>query len=398
MEVGKISAYNLDKDFKPFYWELSSTTAVTRVIHNEEQIVRCRMRDYSPPRAEIKYFNMDGTSAAQFTLISGSDYVNNVVDMCWSNTDNKYAYIVANNDSYSIYRCLSNGTYFDTVLQNLIPDEGVGWDWASASGNVQIAAGEEDYYVKVQGSVYKIPISTIDVETKSTSDFYDIVAEAGTLSGSEVPGGYFGTYLKYPYAFNPQNGNECYNFSYQYAPYYNVPSGVAISGSLMYSWYDSPIDTVYLRSISTSGNMANMPYRWALLNIPDYSTYNYPIFINQTDVNALHYLNGSATTSGTSVLLNVFNLDSEVAAFINLNSSDILMPAGVGDTALITATVINCWGEPKEGKPVDFWIYSGDGSIIPIDTETDANGKCRATFWGGSTVGPTQINAVVNEI
>jgi hypothetical protein len=74
------------------------------------------------------------------------------------------------------------------------------------------------------------------------------------------------------------------------------------------------------------------------------------------------------------------------------------MPAGVGDTAQITATVINCWGDPKEGKTVEFWISSGDGSIIPVDTKTDFNGQCKAIFYAGANVGVTQVNAVVNEI
>jgi hypothetical protein len=409
MEVGKLSSFNLEKDFKPFYYELTTMSGINgtpginqcnRIIHNEEQIVRCRLRDYTPPRAEVKYFNMDGSAAAQFTLMSGSAYVENVFDMCWSNTDDKYIYLVGQSPSgIGVYRGLSNGTYYDTIIENFMPDEGNTWAWGSLYGRVQVAAGEEDYYIKVGGSVYRIPIATTGSGYLDTTGFYDSYL-GSTLSGSEVPGGYSGVYLKNPYSFYPQNGDYCYDFAYQYAPYYSVPSGLTPSGCLVFTWYDSPIDTLYVRSISTSGNMCYNHERWALINVPSYSltSKKWPVFLNQTDPYALHFLDGLSTTSGSSVLLKVFNLDETLAAFINLNSSDIVMPAGVGDTALITATVINCWGEPKADKTVEFWISSGDGSIIPIDSETDSLGKCRATFYGGANVGVTQINAVVNEI
>ena len=142
MQVGKLSSFSLDKDFKPFYYELTTLSGingtpgipqVTRVIHNQEQIVRCRLRDYTPERAEIKYFNMDGSSAAQFTMISGSDYITNVVDVCWSNTDEKYVYVIVDGDSFGIHRALSNGSYYDTVVQSFVPTEGNTWAWANVN-------------------------------------------------------------------------------------------------------------------------------------------------------------------------------------------------------------------------------------------------------------------------
>lgn len=413
MEVGKLSSFNLEKDFTRLYWELTQQSGingtpgvsqVTRMLHNEEQIVRCRMRDYTPSRAEIKYFNMDGTHAAQFTLMSGGEYINNVVDMCWSNSDDKYIYVVLNAAGYGIHRARSNGTHYNTVIQDFNPSEGTeSWGWCSANGNVQIAAGERDYYLKVGGSLYRFPSTTNIIGPITTSNFYNLsTGTSGTLYDGQVPGGYSGVYLPSPNAFYPTTGTDCYNMMYQLEEYYNVPSGIVPSGCLLFTWYDAPIDSLYVRSISTSGNMSYNHDRWALINIPNYNIQKYPIFMNQTDPYALHYIEDTlvsgVVTSGTSCLFRAFNLDGSLAAFINLNSSDIIMPAGIGDTALITASVINCWGEPMEGKSVEFWISSGDGSVIPIDLETDVLGKCRATFYGGSNVGVTQINAVVNEI
>jgi hypothetical protein len=409
MEVGKLSSFDLEKDFQPIYYELTTLTGIngtpgvsqtTRIIHNAEQVVRCRLRDHTPERAEIKYFNMDGSEAAPFTLISGSNYENYVFDMCWSNEESKFIYVCSgSNGDLSLRRALSNGATDSIAVYQFQPDEGSTWSWGKDNGRIQITTGEQDYFLKVGGSVYRMP-NTITALTGilTTTDFCSLGIEScGTLTGSQVPDGYEGVRLPAPYAFYPEDGDNCYNFSYQRALYFDVPSGVVPSGYLIYNWYDQPIDTLYVRSICPSGNMYYMTDRWALIDVPNYDTYRYPMFMNQSDPHALHYLDGTAV-SGTSNYLRVFNIDDTLAAFINLNSSDIVMPAGVGDTAQITATVINCWGDSKEGKTVEFWISSGDGSIIPVDTETDSDGKCRAIFYAGANVGVTQVNAVVNEI
>ena len=409
MEVGKLSSFNLEKDFQPIYYELTTLTGinetpgvpqVTRIIHNAEQVIRCRLRDHTPERAEIKYFNMDGSEAAPFTLMSGSNYEYHVFDICWSNEESKFIYVCSGIDGgLSIRRALSTGATHSTIVSKFQPDEGYSWIWGKDNGRIQIAAGEQDYFLKVGGSIYRMP-NTLTAVTGIlvTSDFCSFnINDCGTLTGSQIPPGYQGVRLPSPYAFYPQDGEYCYNFSYQRAIYYDVPSGIVPSGYLLYSWYDQPIDTLYIRSICPSGNMYYIIDRWSLINVPNYDTYGYPLFMNQSDPYALHYLDGTAA-SGISNLLRVFNIDETLAAFINLNSSDIVMPAGVGDTALITATVINCWGDPKQGKTVEFWISSGDGSVIPVDTETDSDGKCRAIFYAGANVGVTQVNAVVNEI
>lgn len=47
MQVGKIEYYNLEKNFTNFYYEIAGHRwdYVTRVLHNQEQVMRCQLRD-----------------------------------------------------------------------------------------------------------------------------------------------------------------------------------------------------------------------------------------------------------------------------------------------------------------------------------------------------------------
>lgn len=396
MEVGKLTAYSLGKDFSPIYYNtVSGLDSVTRILHNSEQVVLAQLRDGTPPVGTIQYYNMDGTVAAQFTITSGGSAVNYVVDLCWSVPEDRFLYIAGSGTHYGIYKALSNGTTVETVIADFSSTDIGDWSASSINGELQIAAGEADYFIKAGGALYRFPSTVTGSGVITDANFCS--TGCGTLSGNEVPSGYMGIKLTEPNAFYPTNGTNCLNFQYQRQPYWDVASGVVTSGNLYFSWYDSEIDVVYFRNIIPSGNMSYSQSRWSILQIDNYSSYAYPLFVNNSDPYSLHYIDGTSI-SGASNILNVFNIDTNIAAFINLNSTDIVMAAGIGDTAQITATVINCYGEPLAGKVVDFWISAGDGSITRLDNYTNAQGQARATFYAGSTVGTVQINAVVNEI
>lgn len=395
MEVGKLTSYSLGKDFSPIYYTASGLDSVTRILHNSEQIVLARLRDGTPPVGTIKYYNMDGTEAAQFTITSGGTPVNYIVDLCWVVPESKYLYISGSGTHYGIYKALSNGTTVETVIADFSSTDIGEWTTSSVNGEFQIAAGESDYFIKAGGSLYRFPSSVTGSGIINDANFCS--TGCGILEGGQIPSGYVGVKLSEPDAFYPTNGTNCYNFQYQRKPYWDVVSGTVTSGQLYFTWYDSDIDIVYFRTISPSGNMGYLQDRWSLLDITNYSSYDYPIFLNNSDPYSLHYIDGLTTVSASNIL-NVFNVDKNAAAFVNLNSTDIVMAAGIGDTALITATVVNCYGEPLSNKVVDFWISSGDGSITRLDNYTNSEGKARATFYAGSTVGTVQINAVVNEI
>ena len=379
MQIGKISSYDLDKVFTDFYYELSGHRwdHVTRIMHNEEQIIRCQLRDdTASPNAVVKYWNMDGTEAAQFTVGSGGVPYTNILDMSWINDEQKFVYIQQQADHYKIYKCASDGAYPELMVDNFDPSEFAIWTTSSGGGYVAITTSNDDTYVKVGAALYKIPHTLTD---GGTQDWSSISSSCYSNTG----------------IFHYGDGSECYNVQYQ------VASG--IDGYILYTWYDSAIDTIYLRSISVSGsNISYAPTHWSMLDISDYSSIQYKMFLNQLDSDSLHlltnsYVSGNTVTSGVS-RLEVFNIDESLAAFLNVNSSDTVMPAGIGATADILAIVANCWGTTLSGKLVQFWVSTGDGGVYPTYDYTDENGRAQTTFTTGAVAGVSNVSVVVNEV
>lgn len=379
MQVGKISAYNLQKNFDEFYYEVTDQRwdFVTRVIHNQEQVIRCQLRDgTSTPNAIIKYWNMDGTEAAQFTVGSGGVPYTNILDMMWLTDDEKFVYIrqPVGESYYQIYRCSSDGASPTLLVDQFAPPEFAPWSTSSESSYVGITASESNLFVKVGESLYSIPES---VYSSPPVDWSSISPSCTSTTG----------------CFHYGDGSECTNLSYQ-------PS---VSGVdyILYSWYDSNIDVLYLRGIK-SDDLSYDPTRWSMLDISDYSDINYPLFINQLDADSLHYLSVTSTLGNqvdtTPAYLQVFNIDEDLAAFLNVNSADTVMPAGIGATSPIIARVSNCWGTTLSGKLVQFWVSSGDGGVYPTYAYTDEDGRAQTTFTTGASAGVSTVSVVVNEI
>lgn len=379
MQIGKIDAYDLDKVFTNFYYEISGNRwdFVTRIMHNEEQIIRCQLRDdTSSPNAIIKYWNMDGTAAAQFTVGSGGIPYTNILDMSWINDEQKFMYIQQESDHYKLYKCLSDGASPELIVDNFNPSEFATWDTSASGSFVSLTTSNDDTFVKVSGTLYKMPHS---VTAGGPHDWSSISASCYSQTG----------------AFHYGNGNDCDNMGYQ------VASG--IDGYILYTWYDEGIDTIYLRSISVSGN--NMSYavnHWAMLDISDYSDIQYKMFINQLDSDSWHLITTTGivgnTVTGDQARLKVFNIDEDLAAFLNVNSSDTVMPAGIGATSDIIATVANCWGTTLSGKLVQFWVSTGDGGVYPTYDYTDENGRAETEFTTGAVAGVSNVSVVVNEV
>jgi hypothetical protein len=394
MQVGKITAYDLQKNFSGFYSQIVGTTSgtttasgyftfCTKTLHNQQQVVRCQLRDgTTSPSAYIKYWNMDGTEAAQFTVGSGGVAYKQIFDIAWINDEEKYVYITADpalvvGSSYSIYKCSADGASPQLLVSGFNPPEYIPWTGTTMSGYVGITASDTDIFVKVGKTLYKFKEGL-----------------SGVWSGisSQV------TSCTNPFHYG--DGLNCKNLCYQPSI-----SGSTCSGNVLYSWYDSAIDTLYVRSISAC-DLTYQPTRWAMLNIPEYGLTQYPLFINQLDTDSLHYVKaysysttvtGTRTTSATAYF-NVFNIDETLAAFLNVNSSDTVMPAGIGAQADIIAQVTNCWGTTLSGKLIQFWVSSGDGGVNPSWDYTDANGKAYTVFTTGANVGISNVAVVVNEI
>ncbi len=390
MQVGIISAYDLQKDFNGFYSEMNGTTGsgyfnyCRRVIHNQQQVVRCQLRDgTTSPNASIKYYNMDGTEAAQFTVGSGGVAYKQIYDVAWINDEERYVYITSDpalvtGSTYNIYKCAADGASPELLISNFVPTEYASWDIASVSGYIGITTSDSDIFVKVGSAIYKFPEGI-------SGDWASISSSVPTLNTS----------------FHYGDGVGCRDLCYQPSV-----SGSTCSGSVLYTWYDSAIDVLYLRSISAF-DLTYQPTRWAMRNISEYNYTQYPLFINQLDTDSLHYMK-ALTYSGTVysgcrstsqvAYFNVFNIDETLAAFLNVNSSDTVMPAGIGAQADIIAQVTNCWGTTLSGKLVQFWVSSGDGGVNPTWDYTDEYGKAYTIFTTGANVGISNVAVVVNEI
>jgi hypothetical protein len=403
MQVGKISSYDLQKNFTGFYSEMVGTTGsgffyfLHRVIHNTEQIIRVQHRDGSSggaPPCTLKYWNMDGTPAAQFTVGSGGISYKNIIDITWLQDEQKFVYLTMDpslviGNTYSMYKCDATGSNPSLMVSGFDGDgQWANWWTTAVSGYVGLASTKDNIFVKVGANLYKFN--------------QDISGDWASIKAS-VP--------KVTNAFHYGNGVGCRNLAFQPA------SGTTSSGYLIYSWYDTAIDSLYVRSIDCA-TMAYVPTRWAMLSINDYGYAKEPLFINQLDPSSLHYIKpasyaGPTTVTGvtasgsvsseyravaTAANLNVFNIDSNLAAFLNVNSSDTVMPAGIGAQADIIANVANCWGTTLSGKLVQFWVSSGDGGVFPAWAYTDGSGKAYTKFTTGANVGISNVAVVVNEI
>jgi hypothetical protein len=395
MQVGNITPYSLEKNFSSFYYQIAGRhwNYTPRVLHNQEQIIRCQLRDdTATPTAIVKYWNMDGTEAAQFTVGSGGVPYTNILDMGWLIDLERLCYVIMasggaslGTDGYSIVSALPDGSSPDLLIQNINTANTITWSGttqgASLSGYVGFTTSDEHLYLKIGPELHVIDRSTLTASTPW--EWADLVTGGHVVSATDC--------------FHYGNGANCRNLTYQ--------DSTTGSGHVLYTWYDSAISVLYLRSISVSGtSMSYLPDRWTMLNIPEYTSIKYPVFINQLDPSALHYLSVTATgisawtVTTTPAYLQVFNIDSSLAAFLNVNSSDTVMPAGVGATSEILAKVANCWGTTLSGKLVQFWVSSGDGGVYPTYTYTDDSGRASTTFTTGANVGISNVAVVVNEI
>ena len=394
MQVGKISPYDLQKNFDGFYYEINNRRwdYVTRILHNKEQVIRCQLRDAtSTPPGMVKYWNMDGTSAAQFTIGSGGLPYNQILDVGWCNNSSKFCYVIttsgmgATGSGYRIVEATSDAASPQLLVKN-INTASTKYDWSqtSVSGYVSITISDYDLFLKIGPELHQIDRYALIGGDKEWSD----LVTAGSVKSSTN-------------AFHYGLGTECQNMIYQEL------DAVTGSGYVLYTWFDWSISTLYLRSITVSGVSVPTyyPQRWTMLDLPLYAQIRTPIFINRLDYNALHRLavtsaaisGSSAVYSGTAASLNVFNVDNSLAAFLNVNSSDIVMPAGIGATSTIYATVVNCWGTTLSGKLVQFWVSSGDGGVYPTYAYTDATGRAQSEFTTGANVGISNVAVVVNE-
>jgi len=179
---------------------------------------------------------------------------------------------------------------------------------------------------------------------------------------------------------------------------------VASERAILYTYYDSDLSQLSIRTVTTSGLLSSQNERELLLDETELSAFtltkSLPIFINQNDFNTIYLI-------GTDGSLYQYNADDRLVAFINVNAEDPTLAAGTGTGTNVIASVCNAWGVPLSGKTISFSVTDGDGSIAPATRLTDSDGVANQPVGGGSpaypvftvgsSVSPSTITATVSE-
>ncbi len=93
------------------------------------------------------------------------------------------------------------------------------------------------------------------------------------------------------------------------------------------------------------------------------------------------------------------NFVSGFPAQLTLISSE--NPVGVGGSTTMTATVTDDQGIPLSGVTVTFALAvnaSGNASVSPTSTPTDANGQARSTYQAGDNAGTDTVQAAISTV
>jgi hypothetical protein len=152
---------------------------------------------------------------------------------------------------------------------------------------------------------------------------------------------------------------------------------------LSYIEFDEDLGGVYLKTIGTTDLLAKT--KRAKLDVASIS---FPFGWNVSDLSTLYYV--------SSTSLRVYDLNETKAGFVVVTSDKQVLSAGTAETAVITAQVINVYGEPKSNKTVTFSVSAGDGAISPTTGCSDVNGEETTTYTVGSAVGTASITVSVS--
>jgi len=174
------------------------------------------------------------------------------------------------------------------------------------------------------------------------------------------------------------------------SPYYNTLNfnGYTLAGLIFIGPNTAdPGEGVYVNCIRNETITPNSPIKIAWLEESD-SSY----FLYTTDPNTKSLIFGLSTADRK---VYVYDLDEYKAAFTNVVFEEQILGANTGDSCVVKAQVVNVYGSPLEGKSVQFFVSSGDGSVSPASDTTDSLGEATTEYTVGSTVGLTRITAIV---
>lgn len=127
--------------------------------------------------------------------------------------------------------------------------------------------------------------------------------------------------------------------------------------------------------------------------------------INGNNLTVTPTISTAATTIPYTVVSNAallqFNADVNISAFSAVNVDDFNLRAGTTDQATITTQVINAWGDPLNGKTVNYQLISGDGVILvpsSVTSGTSPNaGISTSAYKAGANAGTVQIQVTISD-
>ena len=114
-----------------------------------------------------------------------------------------------------------------------------------------------------------------------------------------------------------------------------------------------------------------------------------PFAWNVSDLSTLYYVDDDE--------LMLYDLNETKAAFVNVTSNKQVLAAGTGETATITAQVLNVYGIPKSAKSMTFSISAGDGAVAPATGCSNVSGNDTTVYTVGASVGTATITVSVSD-
>ena len=154
---------------------------------------------------------------------------------------------------------------------------------------------------------------------------------------------------------------------------------------LTYIQYLQDLDGVFMKTIKETDLTAVTNKVW--LDVP---TSDYPFAWNVSDLATLYYVDGDA--------LKLYDLNETKAAFAVVSSDKQVLAAGTQESAIVTAQVLNVYGEPKSNKTMTFSVSLGDGAVSPALTCSDVDGKATTTYVVGAAIGSATITVTVSDL
>jgi len=210
--------------------------------------------------------------------------------------------------------------------------------------------GSGDIYIKVKDKLWKFIKSALPLDLEDGSS-------ASSYSEGEIP----------------ESGISGFGYN-----------GYTQAG-LTYIQYLQDLDGTFMKTVKVTDLTAVPNKVWL-----DVATADYPFAWNVSDLATLYYVDGAD--------LKLYDLNENKAAFAVVSSDKQVLAAGTQESAIVTAQVLNVYGEYKNAKTVTFSVSLGDGAVSPALGCTSVDGKETTVYVVGAAVGSATITVTVSDL